>query len=239
MLEHEKLLDRMHTLITGWEQDRDQRAIFLSCYVQMTANMFQAIDRGEFHDPAWVSNLVHHFADFYFDALEAYNSGLKPTPGPWLATFDAAQNPRLHVLQHLVLGINAHINYDLCFAIEDALRTEWSSLDASMRQQRYEDHCHVNQVIASTLDAVQDTVVERYSPGMDLVDRLLGRLDEKLMSQMIQSWRGEVWKQAVHLVEGDAFERQKVSEEIESRTTNRAKVLLGPKLVWFLEDTFD
>ncbi|MCU0485148.1 MAG: DUF5995 family protein [Anaerolineales bacterium] len=239
MLEHQKLLDRMQILIAGWEQARDQRAIFLSCYVQMTANMFKAIDRGEFHDPAWVANLVHHFAEYYFEALEAYNSGLKPTPGPWLATFDAAQNPRLHVLQHLVLGINAHINYDLCFAIEDSLRPEWYSLDTPMREQRYEDHCHVNLVIASTLDAVQDTVVERYSPAMNLVDRLLGRLDEELMSQMIQSWRGEVWKQALLLVEGDAFERQRVSLEIETRATNRAKVLLGPKLVWFLEDTFN
>lgn len=239
MLEHEKLLDRMHYLIACWEQDRDLRAIFLSCYVQMTANMFQAIEQGEFHDPAWVSNLVHHFADYYFDALAAYDSGLKPTPGPWLATFDAARNPRLHVLQHLVLGINAHINYDLCFAIEDSLRPEWSSLDTLARQQRYEDHCHINLVIANTLDAVQDTVVERYSPAMDLVDRLLGRLDEELMSQMIQSWRGEVWKQALILVEGDAFERQKISQEIETRTTNRAKVLLGSKLTWFLEDSFD
>lgn len=238
MSKHAPVIERMLAQIDIWEQNADRRAIFLSCYVQMTQNMLQAIKQGEFHDPTWVGNLVVHFADFYFNALQSYETRAEFLPRPWRTTLDAAQDPSVHVLQHLLLGINAHINYDLCFSIENALRPEWESLDAASRQQRYADHCHINQVIARTIDAVQDTVIERYSPSMDLVDRFMGRLDEQIMIQMIRSWRNEVWEQAVSLVEADPQERTLCSLSIENQADRRAQQLLRRKFSWILEDIF-
>jgi hypothetical protein len=212
------VIERMNGLIGQWEATGDRRGIFLSCYRLMTGNMLAAIDSGEFRDGQWISALLHHFANYYFDALQAYEAQPSASPVIWQVTFDLALDPKSHVLQNLMLGINAHINYDLVFAIADLLEPEWEGLSQERREGRYIDHCHVNQVIARTVDNVQDTVVERYSPGMDLVDRGLGRLDEWAASRLITAFRGQVWKHALRRLEADSAEqgevlRREVEEE--------------------------
>jgi hypothetical protein len=216
MLNDDPVHQRMLALIQEWEQAHDRRSIFLSCYAMMTENMLTAIQSGEFHDPAWVDALLHHFAGYYFTALDAYESQPADSPQVWQLAFDAARQPRTYVLQNLLLGINAHINYDLVLAVSDQLRPEWDALSPEQRQQRYQDHRRVNEVIAQTVDAVQDQVVERYSKDLEIIDVLLGPLDEWVASAMISEWRENVWEHAVRMVElQDDAEREQLRQAVE------------------------
>lgn len=79
-------------------------------------------------------------------------------------------------MQNLLLGVNAHINYDLPLSLYDCLHQDWPLLDEPQRKLRQNDHETVNQIIGDTIDAVQDTVVEPLSPAMAVVDRLMGRM---------------------------------------------------------------
>ena len=226
MTDHQVAIDHMHALLEGWEKAGDQRCIFLGCYTQMTGNMLKAIQAGEFHDNAWVSGLLEHFADYYFNALQAYEQQIESTPAVWQIAFLATRDPQSHVLQHLMLGINAHINFDLVFALEDVLRSEWASLSPGQRQQRYEDHCHVNEIIASTVDAVQDSVVERFAPMMELVDAGMGRLDEWLASRLISIYRDRVWQKAIERLQAlDDSEREAIRVLVESSSLQRAQMI--------------
>ena len=74
------VVDRMQDRIDGWERSGDPRAVFLSCYALMTQNMLDAVDAGEFADATWVSRLLHHFAGYYFDALDVYEAGGEDPP---------------------------------------------------------------------------------------------------------------------------------------------------------------
>ena len=209
----------MRRHVGTWESTGDRRAIFLGCYLRMTENMLGALADGEFHDAEWVSGLLHHFADYYFDALDAYERKDPDTPPVWQQTHDAACNPETMVLQNLLLGINAHINYDLVLALVDTLSPEWAVLDATGRSRRYEDHDHVNDVIARTVDCVQDEVVERYAPEMDLIDKLLGPLDE---------WLAEVWDQAVRMLEAPTDEARRARRQtLEQAALERAARFLS------------
>lgn len=76
----------------------------------MTRNMLAAIKSGEFNDSVWVSILLHRFADYYFDALSAYEQESEHTPAVWLRVHNAALSEDTLILQNLLLGINAHIN---------------------------------------------------------------------------------------------------------------------------------
>lgn len=221
------ITERMRTLIHGWTQAHDRRAIFLHCYMLMTGNMLIAIESGEFHDPDWVRPLLHRFSDYYFDALEAYESQNPSTPKVWQRAHDASQEAKVAVLQHLLLGMNAHINYDLVLTLVEMLEAEWDALDESMRKWRYADHCHVNAIIAGTIDSVQDQVVEILVPKMDLLDGLLGPFDEWMASRLITHWREEVWQHAILLLEspGDA-ESLRIRQYIEQETLKRAAAIL-------------
>lgn len=215
---------RMQRLVHNWTERGDRRAIFAHAYGTMTSNMVVAIEQGEFDDCGWVDRLLHRFADYYFVALDGYDSGGE-CPPVWRHALDGARNQDLHPLQHLFLGINAHINYDLAFALADVL-DDWAALDAAIRDGRHADHNAVNLVIARTVDQVQESVVEPLSPGMGMLDRLLGPVDEWAFSNLIAGWRDDVWHDAVELVEAESLEhRREVSDRIEERAQRLAELI--------------
>lgn len=217
MSEPNDALQRMHVQLEQWKLCSDRRSVFLECYSMMTANMLRAIDAGEFHDALWVRRLLEHFATYYFNALQAYETDQPQTPHIWRQTFDCARQPDSQALQNLLLGVNAHINYDLVLAVSDLLDPEWAGLDEQTRRQRYEDHCHVNEIIARTVDAVQDSILEPGSLPMQLVDIVFGRVDEWLISRLIEGWREQVWELAVQRISApDADSREAQRLEVES-----------------------
>lgn len=131
-------------------------------------------------------------------------------------------------LQCLLLGVNAHINYDLPLSLYDCLQDEWPNLHPDQQQLRQEDHEKVNQVIASTIDAVQDTVIEPHAPVIAIVDRVMGRMDEWLLSQLISSWRNEVWSVATSLLDAtDPSEWERIRHQQEQRVLERGESLKG------------
>lgn len=217
---------RMQALIRRWEETSDQRAIFLSCYMMMTRNMLSAIDQHEFKDPVWVDRLLHRFADYYFVALELYERNASAAPSVWQLAHNTTRNPKALPLQNLLLGVNAHINYDLVLTLADLLRPEWVSLSDRQRADRYADHCHVNDVIGRTIDAVQDQVLEPAMPVMDLLDKLLGPIDEILISRLIAQWREAVWQHATRLLEAlELDEQTQLIRQVEEEALQLGKII--------------
>ncbi len=224
------VLNQMQNRMDQWEQTGDNRRVFLTCYSMMTANMLTAIEDGEFHDPAWVNRLLHHFADYYFQALEAYDQDPNSAPKVWQIAFDTAQNPHLQALQYLLLGVNAHINYDLVLALSDVLEPEWENLSPEQRDLRHADHAQVNAIIGRTIDSVQDRVIERFNPAMAWVDRLMGHMDEWLISRLIAQWREQVWQHARDRLDATPSERETLLQTVEAGCLRTADlVLMSPE----------
>jgi hypothetical protein len=96
----------------------------------------------------------------------------------------------------------------------------------SQRAARYADHCHVNDVIGRTFDAVQDQVLEPAMPVMDIVDKVLGPLDEILISRLITQWRKTVWQNATHLLETrEPTEQARLIQQVEEETLGLGNVI--------------
>jgi hypothetical protein len=217
----------MTTLIDQWEATHDRRAIFLGCYRLMTRNMLDAIEVGRFHDGVWVSHLLHRFADYYFAALDRFEQDEPNTPPVWKLAFDATRDENVMTLQHLLLGVNAHINHDLVFSLYDLLQAEWAAATPDQRAQRHADHELVNRIIGETVDAVQDQIVERYSPWTDLMDKLLGPVDEWFASRLISHWREDVWDNALrYLALSDDAARTAFRQQIEHTALERGALML-------------
>lgn len=226
MASHENVVDRMEILVRQWEKQGDRRAIFLSCYLLMTRNMLIAIEKDEFGDSNWVKQLLNRFADYYFIALEAYENEHPETPVVWKFTMEEAKKERSFVLQNLLLGVNAHINYDLVYTLEELLAVEWGSMSETERAIRYSDHCQVNDVIRRTIDSVQDTIIEKRVPQLDLIDKAFGPLDEWSTSWLIGRWRDEVWENALKLLETkEKKERMMLQRVLEKDAMGRAKLI--------------
>ncbi len=224
----DEVLVKMSDLLASWESANDRRVIFLSCYKMMTENILKAIQAKDFEDPPWVAALMESFAGYYFIALDKFENGLSNSPDVWKIAFQAAQNPRTHVLQNLVLGVNAHINYDLVFALSELLAGEWEQLSSEQRMMRYRDHCRVNEVITHTIDEVQDQIIDRYQPLFKVADKLMGPIDEWMTSLLIREWREEVWKHATRLLEPtEPEERDAIIQQVHHLSLVRAEDILG------------
>jgi hypothetical protein len=224
---NDPVLDQMQALIDTWQAAADQRAIFLSCYHMMTANMLAALRQDEFLDPTWVDGLLRRFADYYFTALAAYERDPEAAPSAWRLAFASAGHAHLNPLQKLLLGVNAHINYDLSLAIYDMLVGDWALLSDDGRAARHTDHCRVNEVIAHTVDAVQSQIIEPEMPVLRVFDYLLGPVDEILTSRLITAWRDTVWRNANRLLESPGpGERVQVIAEIEGEALRIAGLIV-------------
>lgn len=217
----------MQELATQWESAGDRRAEFLQCYTLMTANMLAGIEAGDFCDAAWVAGLLDHFAEYYFVALADYEEDSAGTPAPWRLAHDAARQDHALVVQNLLLGINAHVNYDLVLAVVDMLDADWSHLPMAQREVRYEDYTRVNHIIARTVDSVQNQIVERAAPVMKVLDAALGPADEWLASSLVSHWREHVWRRAVEMLDvEDMAERAALRRQVEAEASQRARAIL-------------
>ena len=222
------ILSRMQHQADRWEQSGDRRMLFLRCYFLMTQNMHRAIQEGQFRDGIWAERLLQRFAAYYFHALDLFDRDDPGTPAVWRQVHEAAANPRLHALQHVLLGINAHINYDLVLALYDEMHPELPALKREGFDLRQSDHNLVNQIIAETIDTVQDQVLEPHSGMLALVDALMGRADEWILSQMITGWRSEVWQEACAMLDTENPEqRERHRLQLEENVLKKAEAILA------------
>lgn len=234
-----KTLRQMEQLLGELEHSGDGRASFLGCYCLMTENMLSAVEQGEFRDNSWMRNFIDHFAAYYLRGFEKYEKDKDRAPKVWVLAHDHAARDSCATIQKLLLGVNAHINFDLALTVVDLLGPEWAGLDEPQRSGRFADYCHVNEIIGETIDKVQDQILETDSRGMELLDAYLGRLDEWLISRLIRGWRSEVWEQAVAMLDSHG-EAQRAGQilRLEEKTLSRGEAILLKNGVRSLNDLF-
>jgi hypothetical protein len=82
-------------------------------YAHVTAAMHERVVSGDFDDPMRTAAFTQSFADLYLTAAEDRVDAARC----WRASWDVGGDQRLLIAQHLLLGINAHVNYDLPQAV--------------------------------------------------------------------------------------------------------------------------
>jgi hypothetical protein len=190
----EELIGRMTALLTPLEAAGDRRRYFHATYLRTTMAVRDELGRGGFADNDWVERWDVAFADLYLDALEADMAGEEPSR-PWAIAFGAAAG--LPPLRHVLLGMNAHINYDLPQALVAVISDEQFG-DAALLARREADHRAIDDVLASRVAAEDDELTSLSGPA-PLLDRLLRPLNRLGTQRFLREARQKVWANAVEL----------------------------------------
>jgi uncharacterized protein DUF5995 len=190
----EELIARMAALLEPLATAGDQRKYFHATYQRTTIAVADELNRGGFADPDWVERWDVAFANLYLDALEADLAGQKPTL-PWQIAFGAPAG--LPPLRHVLLGMNAHINYDLPQALL-AVITDEQFDDAALLARREADHQAIDNVLASRV-AAEDDELTRLSGPTPLLDRLLRPFNRLGTQRFLREARRKVWANAIAL----------------------------------------
>src|SRR5436190_16279992 len=164
------LLVRMDSLVAELEAERSPGRYFLSTYTRTTRAVAAALEDGRFEDPAWVEEWDVVFADLYLDALRAYRGDPASAPRPWRVAFAAA--PALPPVAHVLLGMNAHINYDLPQALLAVVSPEDFG-DPGLLDRRRRDHERIDVVLAQRVAAEDGELEQAGGGGRTLLDRVM------------------------------------------------------------------
>jgi hypothetical protein len=198
----ERLLARMDALVAELEADWDTGRFFLATYTRTTRAVGAALADGRFEDPAWVEEWDVVFADLYLDALEAYRRSPEEAPRPWRIAFAAA--PTLPPVAHVLLGMNAHINYDLPQALL-AVVTPDDFRDPGLLDRRRRDHERIDAVLAERVAAEDGELEQASGGGRTLLDRVMAPLNREAARRFLREARTKVWHNTVSL--NDARQR--------------------------------
>jgi hypothetical protein len=190
----DELIGRMAALLAPLEAAGDKRRYFHATYQRTTVAVAEELGRGHFADPGWVERWDVAFADLYLDALEADLAGRGPSR-PWAIAFGAPAG--LPPLRHVLLGMNAHINYDLPQALVAVISDEQFG-DAALLARREADHRAIDDVLAGRVAAEDDELTGLSGPP-PLLDRLLRPLNQLGTRRFLREARQKVWANAVAL----------------------------------------
>jgi hypothetical protein len=189
------LVERMKELLQPMEAAGDPKRIFHATYLRTTIAVAEEIKRpGGFADPEWTERWDVAFADLYLEALEQLQAGEQPSR-PWTIAFSAQRG--LPVLTRLLLGMNAHINYDLPQALL-AVITDEEFDDAVLIARREADHKAIDDILASRVSAEGDELISIYGPG-SLLNRLLRPFNQSGTRRFLREARQKVWANALAL----------------------------------------
>ena len=193
----DSVVARMTALLDELTGAGDARAAFHATYLRTTRAVAAALRAGAFLDGDWVERWDVAFAGLYLDALEASRRG-EPVPRPWSVAFAAASGQRsLPALRHVLLGMNAHINYDLPQALL-AVISDAEFDDPALLARREADHRKIDEVLSARVRAEDDELRE-LAPSRSWRDVALQPLNRAATRRFLRESRAKVWANAATL----------------------------------------
>jgi hypothetical protein len=191
------LIAEMEVLLERLEAAGDPKRYFHATYLRTTRAVAEALEAGQFGDPEWVERWDLAFAELYLRALRQERTG-DPLPAPWAVAFKASRDqPDLPPLRHVLLGMNAHINYDLPQALLEVI-TDDEFADPAVRRRRSLDHEMIDTVLSQRVRD-EDRQLAGASGGRVLLDRLLTPLNRLGTKRFLREARQKVWGNALQL----------------------------------------
>lgn len=101
-----------------------------------------------FRHPAWLTRLDVIFANLYFMAISNLTNPAS-IPRSWAALFEARHRAGIDRIQFALAGMNAHINHDLPFALEQTNKE--LHVDPDLGSPEHQDFEQVNNLLEDVL----------------------------------------------------------------------------------------
>lgn len=188
------------TAIVEWSKQNNSRiGYFAALYRKVTIQIKSGIEDDYFDDGPRMERLDVIFANRYIHACYQRQTGQTPTQS-WVRAFDETEHWWPIVLQHLLMGMNAHINLDLGIAAAETVPPkELSGLKG--------DFDKINSVLASLVGDVQNELAEIW-PLQRLFNRYLGSVEKSIINFSMEKARDAAWSFAETLSPHSAEQRQ-------------------------------
>ena len=201
----------------------DHSVIYSLSYL-LTTQQYKTVtkDPAFFQDTPWVNREDWNFAKLYLNAMDAYrpHRTTAGVPAAWQIALDAAHDQSVTGSGDLLLGINAHVNRDLPFALYQM------GLVAPNGTSRHADHEKVNVMLRQVLPKILQYESKRFDPTIP-GDVVMGTdIDLDGLMSLLVAWREDAWDNAMLLATApNDVVRNTVAATIETQAATEATAL--------------
>ena len=235
----EEAIHCMQNALRYYHEHDDYRAIFLRAYYLITLNVHAAIhQRGAYTNPIffdadWISSQGGWFSSIYFQSLTTFDRD-PDSERAWKIAHGIAAEKSSTVLQDLMLGLNAHINYDLAYGTYLNLKQHGDEVNHLSLPRRKFDHDQVNNILVNSIPQIAETITRDYGGGILFLRNTLHGLDIILSSTGLKHYRERVWWSAIsYLSTTDDEEVNLVHHKLNWESAQLAKQIADTSL-WSL-----
>jgi Family of unknown function (DUF5995) len=180
----DEILTELDQIILRARNERDRLGFFATLYRNVTIKVKEGIAAGLFEDGPRMEKLDVTFANRYLAALDSFQRG-EPLSKCWLCSFRIAATWPPIILQHLLTGTNAHVNFDLGIAAQTvAPGPQLASLQNDFNQ--------INNILGSMIIKVRSDI-EEVSPWIKLLDHYASQTEDRLINFSLGKARESAW----------------------------------------------
>ncbi len=193
------VISELDKIILDSEKKHDALGYFAVLYQRVTVKVKEGIENDYFDDGPRMEQLDIVFAKRYIDAYHSHQQKGNITES-WNEAFVLSKNYWAVVLQHLLIGINAHINLDLGIAAADICREKKIA-------DLLDDFNKINEILASLVGEVQNNLSAIW-PALKWILKLSGKIDDLLVDFSMKLARDGAWRfaESISLIEFDNWQ---------------------------------
>ncbi len=218
----DQVIDQLADIIDWSRKTKSRLGYFASLYRKVTIKVKEGIAEDFFDDGERMERLDVIFANRYLAAVEAYRNNAQPT-NCWIYSFQVSKQRWPIVLQHLLLGMNAHINLDLGIA---AARTVPSTALPSL----HNDFNRINEILTGLVGDVQNDLAQIWTI-LRLMNRYLGSVETAIINFSMEKARDNAWSVAERLSSLTESEQKDEIAKLDAEVTAFARVIRHPGII--------
>jgi hypothetical protein len=171
----------------------DGVACFNYLYRIITQDVWKRVQTADFQDLTFLNNLDVAFANRYLSALRAYERNPRSAPRSWAVLISRRSTSGISPLQFAIAGVNAHVDFDLAFA----LVTTSSGLRQPLAHgTQRADYQKVNAIFAKHMHALRTHFENQFERKFD--DHF-SRIANMLGDEIVVASRNVAWFNAAAL----------------------------------------
>jgi len=218
----DEVIEILENIILEAEINNDPIGYFAALYKKVTVKVKEGIANGFFDDSSRIEQLDIIFAKRYLDAFFAARKN-ENIPLSWQKSFELTTHYWPIVLQHLLMGINAHINLDLGIAAaETAKGKNLADLE--------NDFNLINEILSSLVHEVESDLSSVW-PALKYILKWSGKIDDYLVDFSMKLARDGAWKFANSLANLPQEELKSAIENRDGRVADKVHIIIKPGIL--------
>jgi Family of unknown function (DUF5995) len=179
-----EVIEALTEIIRISKDEESRVGFFAAMYGKVTVRVRTGVESGLFEDGPRMDRLATTFASRYLTAVDQFRNGTEPSRC-WDFAFKTATMRRPLIIQHLLMGINAHINLDLGIA---AAQTSPGDGLGDLRN----DFVQINDLLAHEVATIREEIGD-VSPWIRLLDRIDPDAGSAIINFSIERARDQAW----------------------------------------------